>query len=82
MAESPVLSASIELGECDLIKVLNGAYIARRFFNRSRSWFNQRINHAIVNGKPADFTPEERIKLSQALTTLGLEILDLADQIE
>lgn len=82
ITESSVLRQSIELKENDLMNVLNGAYIARRFFGKSRSWFSQRLNHATVNGKPAEFSADERKILSQALTTLGLEILDLADQIE
>ena len=41
--------------------------IAEEYFGKSRSWLYQRINGLIVNGKPAQFTPEERKKLADAL---------------
>lgn len=82
MKNDPVLSKLTELKESDLIRVINGSYIAERFFNRSRAWFNQKINHSIVNGKPADFTAEERKTLANALRTLSFELDELADELE
>lgn len=78
----PVLSKSIELSESDVLRVLNGAYLAERFFGKSRSWFCQKLNHSIVNGKPSDFTKEERVTLANALTTIGLELMELSDEIK
>ena len=78
----PVLSQSMDLAESDLLTVMNCAYIARRFFGKSRSWFYQRIHHNIINGKPAQFTSKERKILANALMTLALELMDLSDQIE
>lgn len=47
------------------------SYIAEHYFGKSRQWLYQRINGNIVNGKPADFTPDELKKLSTALSDLG-----------
>ena len=57
-----------------LDKVLDFAsmsYIAEHYFGKSRQWLYQRINGNLVNGKPADFTPEELKTLSLALSELG-----------
>ena len=52
-----------QLGE--IAEVLSLSYIARRYFNKSRQWLNQRINGGIVNGKPAKFT-EDQLKIFNA----------------
>jgi hypothetical protein len=67
--------------EHDIMKVLNASYIAERFFGRSRSWICHKLNHDIVNGKPADFTAAERQKLKEALDTIAYEIQILSDNI-
>lgn len=57
-----------------LNKVLDFAsmsYIAEHYFGKTRQWLYQRINGNIINGKPADFTPEELKTLSFALSELG-----------
>ena len=72
---------SMELKEQDILKVLKVSYIAERFFGRSRSWICHKLNHDIMNGKPDDFTDEERKKLKDALETIAMEIQDLADSM-
>lgn len=57
-----------------LDRVLNFAsmsYIAKNYFGKTRQWLYQRVNGNIVNGKPADFTPDELNTLSVALSELG-----------
>lgn len=66
----------------ELLKVVNGSYIAKRFFGRSRSWFSQKLNHHVKNGKPADFTPEELETLRNAILTITYELQDLADELQ
>jgi hypothetical protein len=66
----------------DLLRVLNGAYIAERFFGKSGCWFSQKLNNNLKNGKPCEFTPEERKKLSNALYTIAIELQDLADELQ
>lgn len=67
--------------ESDLLKVLNGTYIAERFFGKSACWFSQKINNHEKNGKPVEFTPEEIQKLKEALVVISLELQDLADEL-
>lgn len=67
--------------ESDLLKVLNGTYLAERFFGKSASWFSQKINNHEKNGKPVEFTEEEIKKLKEALVVISLELQDLADEL-
>lgn len=64
-----------------ILEMLNCAAISNRFFNRSRSWFIQRLNNNTVNGKPASFTPEELFKLKVSLKALASEIINFANNV-
>ena len=77
----PVLSKIRFMEREDLLRVLNGAYIAERFFGKSGSWFSQKLNNNIKNGKPCEFTPDELVTLGNALDTIALELQDLADEL-
>lgn len=77
----PVLSKIQILKKNELTDVINGAYIARRFFGKSRSWFSQKINGSIVNGKPSGFTKDELKTLANAISTITLELDALVDDI-
>lgn len=65
----------------DLLRVLNGAYIAERFFGKSGSWFSQKLNNNIKNGKPCKFSNEELETLANAIYTITIELQELADEI-
>lgn len=65
----------------DLLRVINGAYIAQRFFGKSSSWFSQKLNSNITNGTPCEFTPKEVETLKNALVVISFELQDLADQL-
>jgi hypothetical protein len=78
----PVLSKIQFMGKEDLLRVVNGTYIAERFFGKSGSWFSQKLNNNLKNGKPCEFTPEERKTLSNALYTIAIELQDLADELQ
>jgi hypothetical protein len=80
-AVDPVLSKIKFMQREDLLRVLNGAYIAERFFGKSGCWFSQKLNHNMKNGKPCEFTPDERKTLSDALYTIAIELQDLADEL-
>ena len=62
----------------NISKYVSMSYIAERFFNRSKQWFNNRIKGNLVNGAPAKFTTEEQKKLSEALKALSNEINETA----
>lgn len=65
----------------DVLEHINCAYIARRFFNRTRSWFTHRLHNNIVNGKPVSFTDAELRTLRYALRTLSNEILNYSSNL-
>lgn len=67
--------------ESDLLKVLNGTYLAERFFGKSGSWFSQKMNNHLKNGQPVEFTEEEIARLKEALVVISLELQDLADEL-
>ena len=71
----------LELKEYDIMKVLKVSYIAERFFGRSRSWLCHKLNHDMKNGRPDDFTEQERRTLKNALETIACEIQDLSDSL-
>lgn len=80
--DDPVLSKIQDLNESDIMQVLNAAYIANRFFGKSRSWFSQKMNGHIKNDKPCAFTPAEVETLRNALYTLSIEIQEIADELQ
>lgn len=79
--ESAEADKVLDLKEHDIMKVLKVSYIAERFFGRSRSWLCHKLNHDIRNGKPDDFTAEERARLKAALDTIAYEIQILSDNL-
>ena len=61
-----------------LTEAINLAYIARRYFGKSRQWLYQRLKGQIVNGKPAAFTADEEAAFKAALAEIGSQIIDFA----
>lgn len=81
--DGSILSKIKFLEREDLLRVLNGAYIAERFFDgKSGSWFSQKLNNNVKNGKVCEFTPQELKTLSDALHTIAIELQDLADELQ
>ncbi|MDR1716354.1 MAG: DUF5053 domain-containing protein [Prevotella sp.] len=63
-ASTQELDATIEAVRIKLLVTENSdilplAYIAKKYFNKTKTWLYQRINGHTVNGKPARFTKEE-----------------------
>lgn len=80
--DNPVLSKIEDLKGSDIMRVLNAAYIAERFFGKSRSWFSQKLNNHMKNGSPSEFTPAEIETLRNALYTLSIELQEIADDLQ
>lgn len=59
-------------------EAVSWSYIAKTYFGKSRSWLNQRLNNFLVNGKEAQFTPEELNRLQKALLDLSSDIRNTA----
>ena len=53
-----------------VLPAISLSYIAKTYFNKSRSWLNQRINGNTVNGMQAKFSQEELRTLDYALKDL------------
>lgn len=67
---------ALELG--DVANAISLSYIAKAYFGRSKNWLYQRLNGNKVNGKPAQFTEEERKRFAEALLDLSRRINETA----
>lgn len=68
------------LGELD--EVLPYAYIARKYFGKTRPWLSQRINRSVVNGKEAAFTGQELTTLAEAVNDLSRQMSDFHHKVQ
>ncbi len=62
----------VNLGE--VANMVSVAYIAKKYFGKTRQWLYQRLNGNIVHGRPAQFTEDERIRLKEALLDISEHI--------
>ena len=67
---------ALELG--DIANAISLSYIAKAYFGKSKNWLYQRLNGNKVNGKPAQFTEEERKRFAEALLDLSKRINETA----
>lgn len=67
---------ALELG--DVANAISLSYIAKAYFGKSKTWLYQRLNGNKVNGKPAQFTEEERKRFAEALRDLSRRIDETA----
>lgn len=58
----------------EISDIISMSYIAKTYFNKSKSWLSQRINGYDVNGKPAKFSPEEIDTLNSAFEDISKKI--------
>jgi hypothetical protein len=64
----------IEMSE--ISKYISLSVIAKDYFGKSKEWLYQRIKGYKINGKQAQFTDEERKRLSEALKDLSEKLND------
>lgn len=69
---------TIKLQMQEVSNVISLSYLAKRYFNKSRSWLYQRMNGNVVNGKPARFTEEELETLNKALKDISEKLGSLS----
>ena len=69
---------AIKLQLQEVAEIVSLSYLAKKYFNRSRSWLYQRLNGNIVNGKPARFTEEELATFNNALQDISKKIGSLS----
>ncbi|SCD21751.1 hypothetical protein PSM36_2962 [Proteiniphilum saccharofermentans] len=58
----------------EITQFVSMSYIAKNYFNKTKSWLSQRINGNDVNGRPARFTPEEIDTLNKAFSDLSQKL--------
>lgn len=66
------LSVKEQLSEVS--QYVSMSYIAKNYFNKTKSWLSQRINGHEVNGKPSHFTEEEINTLNEAFADLSKKL--------
>ena len=72
LADAKELKIKEQLSQ--ISEMVSMAYIARTYFNKSKSWLSQRINEFDVNGKPAKFLPEEIDTLNYAIKDISTKL--------
>lgn len=75
--DGAVWQIGVELGD-----YLNKRTIAQEYFGKSREWLTQRIVGNIVNGKKAEFKPEEYERFAYALRDIAKQFNDAADMLD
>lgn len=56
--------------------------ISKNYFKKSGNWILQRLHGYEVNGKPAQFKPEQYTIFAQALRDIAVKLEQAADSIE
>ena len=72
LADAKALKLKEQLAQ--ISDIISMTYIAKTYFNKSKSWISQRINELDVNGKPVKFMPEEIDKLNFAFKDISKKL--------
>lgn len=62
--------------------LINVSKLAREYFNKSQSWFAQKVSGMSVCNKERSFTPEEYTRLTGALRDIARRLNAYADEID
>lgn len=66
----------------DIFDSITWGNLARLYFDKSASWFYNKMRGIDGNGKPTEFNLEERLRLKGALCDLADRIRKASDDIE
>lgn len=71
--ETKVFLADVDLRMemLEISQFISLAQVSKKYFGKSKAWLYQRLYNLKVNGKPAQFTPEERNTLAEALRDIA-----------
>jgi len=58
----------------EVTKIVSMSYIAKKYFNKNRTWIYQKINGNLKSGKPAKFTNSE-------IQTFNFALKDISNKI-
>ena len=67
------------LGE--MTDAISLSYLAKRYFEKDKTWLYHRLNNSSVNGKPACFSQQELIILADSLKDLSSKLSDISSNI-
>ncbi|MBO9619399.1 MAG: DUF5053 domain-containing protein [Niabella sp.] len=65
---------AVKMQLAEVSEIISLSYIAKTYFNKTKSWLSQRVNGHTVNGKAALFTADEMKTLNFALKDVGKKI--------
>ncbi|GHT19775.1 hypothetical protein AGMMS49965_01840 [Bacteroidia bacterium] len=65
----------------DIVLDVTWSKIASRYFGKSSSWMYHKLNGVDGNGKPTEFTDEERVQFKNSLFDFSDRIRNAAYQI-
>ena len=80
-AKTAIENISIRIELAHLSQYVSLAYIAERYFGKSRQWLNNKLKGNYCNGKKSYLSSEEVKKLSSALVEISEEIRAAAFKI-
>ena len=72
LADAKALKVKEQISQ--ISDIISMTYIAKNYFNKSKSWMSQRINELDVNGKPVKFMPEEIAILNFAFIDISKKL--------
>ena len=75
-------NGAVWLAMIELSDFIKFSAIAKIHFNKSSNWILQRLHGYEINGKPAQFKPEETKIFVQALREIANKLNESADRIE
>ncbi|MDR2234360.1 MAG: DUF5053 domain-containing protein [Tannerella sp.] len=76
--EQRISESEIRLKLMEVKEIVSLSYIAKTYFNRTRSWLHQKINGNLKNGKPCAFSSAELITFNHALQDISKKIGSIA----
>ena len=76
MAEFTTTRQALE----EVYEQINWAYLAKNYFGKTRSWLYNKFSGA-NNGKPDDFSNEDRQTLKFALLDISKKLANIADRL-
>ncbi len=74
-------NVSVKQKMSDIILDISIAKISTRYFDKSRSWLYHKLDGIDGNGKPTDFSVQEKEQLRKALKDLSTRISICADNL-
>jgi Domain of unknown function (DUF5053) len=72
---------SVKQKMSDILLDISWAKISMKYFEKSRSWLYHKLDGIDGNGKPTDFSVEEKEQLRKALKDLSNRISICADNL-